>query len=973
MTSPDTTRSTATATSAVRRARPQPARRDAAAGWRAGSTAIARRHGGRVVRSSWRRRDGRVRRRLAGPRRCRRHAGASPPTSAAGLRIGIAAGDVTWDDADCIGPPVVAAATAAGCGEERPDPRQPTSSACCRRPRRRRCELIGPLAIGGLPRSDDDLRSCSGRRRRPPTRRRPPPLPLPLAGAGRATPSSAGTAALASLERTWPVAGSGGSDRPHRRRGRSGQDAAWRRSSPGSSTDPGRPCCSAVATTTSPCRTNRGCRPSSSCWRCSSRRRRHDRRVGSAQPAARPWRASGPRPSTCAGRSGRRSLPALRGVRRRLSRGGGPLADGRRARRPALGRACRRWPCCATSPGPGCRRACSCVGTFRDTGDEITEPLAACLADLRRIDAVTRLRLGGLDGAAVERFVAEAIGHPLDDRLQRARRRARRPQRRERLLPRRAVAAPRRLRSDRGLGGGRLGRSTIAGATASIVPDSVREVVAARLARLSPAARTMIEMAAVAGQRVDLEVLAPALAVAPDELDAAARRAGRRRACSRRRRRPSLVYRFEHALVRDTVEATVSHVVRRRAHLAVAEAIEQSHAADPPAGARRAGPALRRGRAAGAGRQGRRLRPAGRGPGGPLGGLRRGGVAPRRRARPRTRGPPSAPRRSSSWRRCGCAWACTRPSRERSREAFALATGVGAADVAAEAAAAVRAGHALPRPPRRAGRRAAQSGGLDLVGDGMTPLQVRLLASLGRALGDRGSAASWPARSSTSPSPRHDRSATPRRCSSACRPSSRRRTIRSRILDAARELEALGRRSGRPRGAIAYGSANQCRAQIALGDLDDASLALDRFRRATATGRFPLFQFMAIHLETILAIAAGDLVAAEALAERGLTLDAADESPCQRRRLRRADVRHPPRPGPARRGRPGAAIARRVRRPTAGVAARVWPRCTPSWECSTTRRSQFDELGTRRVRRRRPRRDVAGLPHVPRRDLPRAR
>ena len=100
----------------------------------------------------------------------------------------------------------------------------------------------------------------------------------------------------------------------------------------------------------------------------------------------------------------------------------------------------------------------------------------------------------------------------------------------------------------------------------------------------------------------------------------------------------------------------------------------------------------------------------------------------------------------------------------------------------------------------------------------------------------------------------------------------------TRILDAARELEALARGRYELWG-IAYGSANQCRAQIALGDLDDATQALGRFRTAAATGRFALFRSMAIHLETILAIAAGDLAAAEALAERGLTLEAAGESP----------------------------------------------------------------------------------------------
>ena len=57
------------------------------------------------------------------------------------------------------------------------------------------------------------------------------------------------------------------------------------------------------------------------------------------------------------------------------------------------------------------------VGTFRDTGDELTEPLAACLADLRRVDAAvtTAARWTDLDDDAIERFVTEAIGHPLDD------------------------------------------------------------------------------------------------------------------------------------------------------------------------------------------------------------------------------------------------------------------------------------------------------------------------------------------------------------------------------------------------------------------------------------------------------------------------------------------------------------------------------------------------------------------------------
>ena len=54
------------------------------------------------------------------------------------------------------------------------------------------------------------------------------------------------------------------------------------------------------------------------------------------------------------------------------------------------------------------------VGTFRDTGDEITDPLAALLADLRRVPSVSRMKVAALDRAAVERFVADAVGHRLD-------------------------------------------------------------------------------------------------------------------------------------------------------------------------------------------------------------------------------------------------------------------------------------------------------------------------------------------------------------------------------------------------------------------------------------------------------------------------------------------------------------------------------------------------------------------------------
>ena len=605
------------------------------------------------------------------------------------------------------------------------------------------------------------------------------------------------------------------------------------------------------------------------------------------------------------------------------------------------------------------------LGTFRDTSDEITEPLAACLADLRRTDAVTRLRLGGLDGEAVERFVAEAIGHPLDDRFKELAADLATRSRGNAFylveLWRHLVACGAIVAS----AAGALGRSTIAGATASIVPDSIREVVAARLAKLTPAARTMIEMAAVAGQRTDLGILAAALAVAPDALDPPLNElvsAGLLASTTS----PSLV--FEHALVRDTVEATVSHVVRRRAHLAVAEAIEQSHAADPrPVLAELArhfaaavplasvDKALDYGRRAAA----QAVRSAAYDEAAShLDAVLTLGLADRQRAE-------ALVELATVRLRVGLYG----PSRECSRDAFALATGVGAADVAAEAALLFELATHVPGLP---GGPAVEllSQAVSQVGDSMTPLRVRLLASLGRALVIEGQPELANEVIDVAVAQARQIGAAEALLvgleaviTSADDP--------IRILDAARELEALGRRSEDLWG-ISYGSANQCRAQIALGDLDDASLALDRFRRATATGRFPLFQLMAIHLETILAIAAGDLVAAEALAQRGLTLDAADESPAivgiygvQMFAIRRAQGRLDE-VTPVLRSLAASNDPPPVWRP--GLAALYAELGMLDDATIAVRR-----LGTGRLRRGSPRRGVAGLPHVPRRDLPRAR
>ncbi len=510
------------------------------------------------------------------------------------------------------------------------------------------------------------------------------------------------------------------------------------------------------------------------------------------------------------------------------------------------------------------------VGTFRDTSDERTEPFAACLADLRRAESVSRLRLDPLDGAAVQHFVTQAVGHPLDADLT-------------------EVATQLGARS----GGnaffvGELWRHLVAAravgptgdrwsvhdaAATSTVPDSVRDVVVARLARLTPEARRMIEVAAVAGQRVDVDVLTHALDLAADALDAPLDElvsAGLLAATDT----TALVYRFEHSLVRETVEAAVTPTSRRRAHLAVAEAMEEAHASD-----RR--PVLAE--------LARHLVAAA-----PIAPVDKAVYYARRAAAQAVRsaaydeaishlvaalalGPPSLERArvlvdlGTATLRMG-----TYPqSRDHSREAFDLACAAGDATVAAEAALLFELATHFPGLPGGPAVELLRQA-IALTGDGTAPLQVRLQASLGRALAIEGrndEAAALIALAVGRAREIGDAEALLVGLQAVVTSSDDPATVHA----AARELEDLA--SGREDlWSVAYGSVNQCRAEITVGDLAGAARSLDRLRAATVSGRFSMFGMMAVHLEAILAMADGDLNRAEALTEQAFAMDATYES-----------------------------------------------------------------------------------------------
>jgi DNA-binding SARP family transcriptional activator len=112
--------------------------------------------------------------------------------------------------------------------------------------------------------------------------------------------------------------------------------------------------------------------------------------------------------------------------------------------------------------------------------------------------------------------------------------------------------------------------------TDGAVPDAVRDVVRARLAPLPPLTKAVLQVAAIAGERLDLPVLIEANGL---DLDSCLEALD-----------PAIVshtivsggdheLRFAHALVRDAVLADIAVLQKRRLHRAVAEAIERTRGA----------------------------------------------------------------------------------------------------------------------------------------------------------------------------------------------------------------------------------------------------------------------------------------------------------------------------------------------------------------------------------------------------------
>jgi class 3 adenylate cyclase len=216
------------------------------------------------------------------------------------------------------------------------------------------------------------------------------------------------------------------------------------------------------------------------------------------------------------------------------------------------------------------------LATYRDTDIDRSHPLANTLADLRRVRGATRIALSGLDIDGVTELLTRAGGHELDaDELAYAA-----------LLQRETEGNPFFF-------GEVLSHLIETGALVQVdgrwrvvvaldeagLPDGVREVVGRRLSELPEATNTMLGAASVLGREFDVGLLskvvgepvgAVLLALEPAEharlISQVVGRAGR--------------YSFAHALVRTVLADELGTNRRVRLHQAIGLALESEP--DPP-------------------------------------------------------------------------------------------------------------------------------------------------------------------------------------------------------------------------------------------------------------------------------------------------------------------------------------------------------------------------------------------------------
>jgi DNA-binding CsgD family transcriptional regulator/tetratricopeptide (TPR) repeat protein len=218
------------------------------------------------------------------------------------------------------------------------------------------------------------------------------------------------------------------------------------------------------------------------------------------------------------------------------------------------------------------------VATFRDLEADVPAELSSALVDLRRTEGVVPIRLAELTSAEIAELVGQAAGGDLGEEL---------PQLAASIHELTEGNAFLVIELWRALV--ETGALVVAGGHAHLTrapkelgtPDTVREVVTQRVARLGEDTSAVLELAAVIGPEFDLAVLARGTGRDEAALLGSIDLALRSGLVADVPERP-LVYRFAHELVRRALYDRLSAPRRVELHFCAGEALEAG-TPDPPA------------------------------------------------------------------------------------------------------------------------------------------------------------------------------------------------------------------------------------------------------------------------------------------------------------------------------------------------------------------------------------------------------
>lgn len=209
------------------------------------------------------------------------------------------------------------------------------------------------------------------------------------------------------------------------------------------------------------------------------------------------------------------------------------------------------------------------VATFRDVEAEMSPVLTETLADLARSEGVLRVRLQGLSDDEVAQFVQLATGSRAGRDVVAAI---------GALTDGNAFLLTELWRDLVDAGSVEIGPNSVRlrRAVADIgTPDTVRDVVSHRIARLAATTGDILSLGAVIGATFELETVRHASG-RPEEVVLAAVEEAVRSGLVEEEDGPRLAFRFTHELVRRSVSDRVSVARRADLHLRVAEALEQT-------------------------------------------------------------------------------------------------------------------------------------------------------------------------------------------------------------------------------------------------------------------------------------------------------------------------------------------------------------------------------------------------------------